>query len=261
MKQVRSSVHVRALTLGLLVLTMVGAAFGGTINTFHGVDPNSNGGTVLTNSSAAATQFGAGVLGLNQIQRTNGFESVPTGSFTNLDLGGGVSLALTNAPNSSIDDQSNSVVYNTTPGGKNFFVDFTNYIAAGDSLTAQATFTFANPIDAFGAYLEGVGTPAGTGGQVTFDFSDGSNQSLPATGFGDGSTDAQFFGFTDPGAQISSVTMTVNYTAPSPSPYTWAYYFGVDDVTYATVPEPSSLMLLGASLAGFAGVIRRKLNR
>ncbi len=36
------------------------------------------------------------------------------------------------------------------------------------------------------------------------------------------------------------------------------------DVTYnmvSDVPEPSSLMLLGSGLAGFAGVIRRKLNR
>jgi hypothetical protein len=30
---------------------------------------------------------------------------------------------------------------------------------------------------------------------------------------------------------------------------------------YPRVPEPSSFLLLGSGLAGFAGVIRRKLNR
>jgi hypothetical protein len=36
---------------------------------------------------------------------------------------------------------------------------------------------------------------------------------------------------------------------------------GVPGTPVPTVPEPSSLLLLGSGLAGFAGVIRRKLNR
>jgi hypothetical protein len=35
----------------------------------------------------------------------------------------------------------------------------------------------------------------------------------------------------------------------------------IDNYSVSEVPEPSSLMLLGTGLAGFAGVIRRKLNR
>ena len=37
--------------------------------------------------------------------------------------------------------------------------------------------------------------------------------------------------------------------------------FAIDDPSFGTVPEPSSLVLLGSGLLGMAGVIRRRMNR
>jgi len=61
-------------------------------------------------------------------------------------------------------------------------------------------------------------------------------------------TGAQFFGFTDSGASISSVTLN------EAGPFTSARdLWAVDDVVYSTtVPEPATLSLLGLGLAAIA---------
>lgn len=46
---------------------------------------------------------------------------------------------------------------------------------------------------------------------------------------------------------------TIHVLSPSPD------FFVMDDVTYTSVPEPGSLLLMGSGLAGLAGYIRRKL--
>lgn len=64
-------------------------------------------------------------------------------------------------------------------------------------------------------------------------------------------TASSLVGYT--GGPIVKILMTDN-----PSPDDWT---GRGEFTNTAVPEPSSVMLLGSGLAGFAGLIRRKLNR
>ena len=109
------------------------------------------------------------------------------------------------------------------------------------------TFTFANPIDAFGAYLTGV---QDTG--ETIIFSDGSSQMLPIPNPGSG---AQFFGFTDFGKNISSLIINARLTVQIGD------IIGVDDVRMhaSAVPEPATLVLVGLGIAA-ACLRRRKIS-
>jgi hypothetical protein len=105
-------------------------------------------------------------------------------------------------------------------------------------------FSFATPIQFFGAYFSGIQT-------FFFDdtvtFSDGTSETLTIPGTGtSGSVGAlSFVGFTDVGASITSVT--INAGIPG-DPGAGFDDIGVDDVrfqrTAAAVPEPSSVALL-----------------
>jgi PEP-CTERM motif len=116
---------------------------------------------------------------------------------------------------------------NTTPGGS-FYLS----IEGG-----TATFNFATPISAFGAYFSGLQVPN------TLTFDDGAPQSV-AMPFDFSNGGMAFVGFTDPGASITSVTVNANNDI-----------IGVDDVFYSgstnTIPEPSTWVMM---LAGFAGL-------
>jgi hypothetical protein len=113
------------------------------------------------------------------------------------------------------------------------------------------TFNFANPTQFFGAYLTGV--------QTAFfadyiQFNDGTIETITIPGSGTTNTNGEvaFFGFTDAGKSINSITIDAG-TGSSGD------FIGVDDVSFQVVPEPSSLELCGiACLCGLAYHARRR---
>jgi hypothetical protein len=94
-------------------------------------------------------------------------------------------------------------------------------------------FTFATPIQSFGAYISGVQLIFTS---VTFD--DGAPQSIPVPMPSDTEGGIAFVGFTDAGQAISSVTIV-----------TIGDVLGVDDVRYVVIPEPSAVVLVAVVLA------------
>ena len=203
-------------------------------------------------SAAAAASFDAAVTALGGGSLVN-FESAPLGSFSNLTIAPGVTMNGTdvNGANQTIRNTSAFPSaptldgYNTTPGGANFV----------EVMGGTLTFSFATPIQAFGAYFSGIQTNFFTD---SITFSDGTSETVLIPGAGtNGFTGAlDFVGFTDVGKSIASVTVNAG------SHTTGWDDIGVDDVRFQTVPvpEPASLAIFGTALAGL-GLIRRRRRR
>ncbi|HXS12611.1 MAG TPA: PEP-CTERM sorting domain-containing protein [Acidobacteriaceae bacterium] len=196
-----------------------------TLTTYIGSDNGASNFSQMTNSQAAEANFAAAAPGLNLIT----FESaVPAG----VTITGG---SVTNTSPGSV------FGFNTTPGGSFFY-----YLQA-----STATFSFTTPIDSFGLYVTGLQSAVVPGETITF--SDGSTESIDAPGGLSGG--GAFMGFTDPGASITSVSYNANFDI-----------VGLDDVQYgsaasvAATPEPGTLALLGTSLIGACGILRRRFS-
>ncbi len=219
-----------AFVLGALSLSTLYLSASPT--SYTGYDLNAGPGGPFTNSNAAYSSFAAAAGSLNTIT----FESSPVGSFSSLSAAPGVTvtgadasgnnLYVNNTPNDAGDPSLDG--FNTTPGGANYVEDMGGY----------ATFSFATPIDAFGAYLSGV--------QLYFyqdkiTFSDGTSETINVPGVTDGTGSVDFVGFTDPGKSISSVTIASGANG-------YGDYIGIDDVSYSAAgtvtPEPDSVVLM-----------------
>jgi hypothetical protein len=234
---------------GLIGLSLtVFPASAGTI-TFTGADlgvlPGSPSGP---NSTLAAANFdaAAALLGTESIIT---FESAPVGSFTSLLVAPGVTITGSdlNGNNQAISNTFDAAFpsldgYNTTPGGANFV----------EMMGGSLVFTFAKPVEFFGAFLSGVQDFT----QDTFTFSDGTSQTInvPEAGTSPNVGELAFVGFTDAGKSITSVTVNAGTNAFDD--------IGVDDVRFQSAvatPEPNSAvsLLTGCCLFGFLLWFRR----
>ena len=216
----------------LLALIALPAIASAAIVTFSGQDDGAPVVGPFPNSVAAQTAFtaAAGVLGsLNTIT----FENLAVGYYTPFTAAPGVSVSYNGTDyGSGLSGISNTTIgnlygFNTTTGGSQWF-GFPG---------GSATFAFTNPTQSFGMYLTGLETIATS--SVTVSFNDGTSQVLSSPVNPDGG--AQYFGFTDAGASIVSITIN---NIPSSTDYIDAW--GIDDVTFngsAAVPLPGAVLL------------------
>jgi len=220
------------------VLCAATVAFG-SITTYTGSDDGASTSGPWPMSSAAQTAFLAAAGSTTLVD----FENVAVGFYTPVVPNSSVSIDL------SAPDFGNgfSGISNTTFGnlyGFNITAGGSQWLGVAEG---SATFNFASPMKNFGLWLTGVQTVFTS--TFTLTFNDGTSQTLNLPINVNGGT--TYYGFTDT-ASFSSITIT------NLSNDAW----GIDDVSYGTggptVPEPSSLMLLGSGVVGLAGLLRRK---
>ena len=209
--------------------------------TFSGIDAGAGPASAHPNSNAAAASFDAAASPLG-VETIVTLESAPLGAFTSLVIAPGVTLTaagfgtnINNTPNSSAPTLYG---FNTTTGGSRFI----------DVEGGTVTFTFATPVNSFGGYFTGVQSLFGA---ESVSFSDGTAMviALPVPAANAGGV--EFFGFTDPGKLITSITINASSDA-----------IGLDDVRFtsvaASVPEPSSIGLLALGLTSLVVITRRR---
>ncbi|MBE9213776.1 PEP-CTERM sorting domain-containing protein [Plectonema cf. radiosum LEGE 06105] len=234
------------------------------ITLFQDRDSNDGLGSPLPNSNAAA-QFDNAASTLGGINLIN-FENLPLGDFSTLEVAPDVTLTLSNVSNFNEGITNDTTIpdlgFNTTEGGANFLRFETEFVPLNAETVATANFSFANPIQAFGANITALDQTPGI--QASFLFNDGTSQSIPLVGVSPFAlSSAQFFGFTNPDKPISSVTVQQRYTNVELVGGFFAisnYTVGIDDVRYVkSVPEPSSfLSLLAFGVIGGCSVLKRK---
>jgi hypothetical protein len=220
----------------LLVLAARAECLPAAPNTFSGLDAGANSSDPRPNSDAAATSFATAATALGPTSLIT-FESAPVGSFNNLEVVPGVVIDGTDANSADQTIRDSPFVmpdavwgYNTTPAGRYYVMVF-----GGD-----LTFSFAPPIQSFGAYISG---QQFLGQTITF--SDGSSQSVPIPS---GAGGVAFVGFVAPGAHIASVTINTIFGDID----------GVDDVRFGVVPEPADIVLAGSAALTWIGWRQRR---
>jgi hypothetical protein len=239
-----------AAALSLVVMSPVSAA----VITYSGADPGVGPGGTGTTSTSAALGFTTAAGALGTVQLLN-LESLTTGSFTTKVLGLGVTATQVGTLGTASISTGGTVAagYNTTTGGSKYlaFVPNTTIFTT----TQGYTLSFAAPIQAFGAFFTGVGSANGT---LQLSFTDGTNQILNVQGSG-ANGGVSYFGFTDAGKSISSVSLLFNDGQRIRDD------FGLDDIsfvnTFSAVPEPDTFLPLAGLASAFAFLTLRKRNQ
>ena len=160
-------------------------------------------------------------------------------------------------PNITWSSNNNQAVYGYTNGygfASNGTWDNNLIMVGSNSPTDEMTFTFANPVDAFGGFFNfapGFGSPA------TISAYDATNTLLDTFVLtfttGGGNDQGEFHGFSEFTANISSFKMAGEYIGG-------ANFVVGNAAEAAAVPEPESLTLFGLGLLAFAAARRKSVK-
>lgn len=211
----------KRITTTIAALALAAPAYAVTV--YSGYDSGAGSLAAAPNATAAAAAFDAAVTGTTIVD----FEG-PTGIFSF-------------TPDAFVRNTQRCdpalCGYNTTSGGSNFL-----------DVTFNTTFNFSTAISAFGAYFTGVQRA-----DATLTYTDGTQTvlTLPGAILDPGGT--TFFGFSDPGKMIASISYFTG---------TGGDFVGVDDIRLKTasgaIPLPASLPLMLAGVGIFGALRRRK---